>query len=82
MRRNYRAEAMPNVRGDYKKPIALDSMAIRPEEVAEHRRLFPDVAIAATGPMAGVPVVRSLNQKRKYAAAMGWIDRNSFVNSG
>lgn len=82
MRRNYQAEAMPNVRGDFKKPIPLESMAIRPEEVDEHRRRFPGIDIAKTGEMAGVPMVKSLAQKRAYAKAMGWCDRNSFMNGG
>lgn len=82
MVRNYRAETMPNVRGDFKKPIPLESMAIRVDEVSEHRRRFPNIQIADKGEMAGVPIVKSLAQKRAYAKAMGWVDRNSFLGGG
>ncbi len=63
------------VRGQYKKPIMMDSCAIRPEEVPIHRKMFPDVEITDRG----TPIIRSLKQKRSYLKRIGWVDKNSYV---
>lgn len=68
------------VRGDYKKPCELQSMGFIavPEDVAEHRRRFPDVDLRFDNGSA-IPVVRSLCQKRKYLKQMNWVDVKSFT---
>jgi hypothetical protein len=67
------------VRGNYKKPIRMESMGFvaDPEDVAEHRRRFPDVDLEIHQGSA-IPVIRSLGQKRAYLKAIGWVDSRSF----
>ena len=67
------------VRGDYKKPVLMQSMGFPadPSEVAEHRRLYPNVDLEFQQGHA-IPVMRSLNQKRAYLKANGWADLRSF----
>lgn len=68
-----------NVRASYKKPIELDSMGFLayPEDVAEHRRRFPDVELRMKDGSA-VPVMRSLGEKRSYLKRAGWVDTRSY----
>jgi putative FmdB family regulatory protein len=68
-----------SVRGSYKKPIRLESMGFlaAPEDVAEHRKRFPDVELAFEDGSA-IPILRSLGQKRKYFKAAGLVDTRSF----
>jgi hypothetical protein len=81
-------EAIPNAqdagigvatRGNYAKPILLQSMGFlaMPEDVAEHRRRFPDVELQMHQGSA-IPVLRSLGQKRKYFKEAGLADIRSF----
>ena len=72
--------APPMVRGNYKKPIELQSMGFiaAPEDVAEHRRRFPGVELRFDNGSA-IPVVKSLAQKRQYLKASGWVDTKSFT---
>ena len=67
------------VRGNYARPIELQSMGFLgvPEDVAEHRRRFPNVELREMqGSM--VPVVKSLGEKRAYLKAAGWVDSRSY----
>lgn len=66
-------------RGNYNKPILLESMGFiaDAEDVAEHRRRFPDVDLEIHQGSA-IPVIRSLGQKRAYLKANGWMDSRSF----
>ena len=67
------------VRGNYAHPIELQSMGFLgvPEDVAEHRRRFPNVELREMqGSM--VPVVHSLGEKRAYLKAAGWADTRDF----
>ena len=68
-----------NVRGDYKRPIELQSMGFLADaaDVAEHRRRFPNVELRMHEGSA-VPVVRSLGEKRAYLKAAGWADVKSY----
>lgn len=67
------------VRGNYKKPIELQSMGFiaDPLDVAEHRKRFPDVDLQIREGSA-IPVVKSLGEKRAYLKAAGWADVKSF----
>ena len=71
--------AAHSVRGDYKRPILMQSMGFPadPAEVAAHRRLYPSVDLKFQQGHA-IPVMRSLNQKRAYLKANGWVDNRSF----
>lgn len=68
-----------SVRGNYKKPIRMESMGFiaDPDDVAEHRKRFPHIDLQFEEGTA-IPVVRSLGQKRAYLKGMGWQDRKSF----
>ena len=64
MIRNFKAE---NVlvgagRRSYHKPIYSESMAVAPNQVAEHRKLFPDVKITDSG----IPVFDNFTDHEKY----------------
>jgi putative FmdB family regulatory protein len=67
------------VRGAYKKPIRMESMGFlaTEEDVAEHRRRFPDVDLSFEEGSA-VPIIRSLGQKRRYLKESGFVDTRSF----
>jgi hypothetical protein len=68
-----------SVRGSYNRPIELQSMGFLgvPEDVAEHRRRFPNVELREMqGSM--IPVVKSLGEKRAYLKAAGWADVKDF----
>lgn len=77
MERDFIAEH-GSVRGDYNDPIISDSMAFDAADIDEHRRRFPDVDIIVEGRSAR-PVLRNLNQKRRYLKGRKWVDCNSFV---
>ena len=68
------------VRGNYKKPIVSDAMGFlaHPDDVAEHRKRFPDVDLDFDNGCAR-PIFRSLGQKRKYLKAMNWADVKDFA---
>ena len=64
LNRNFRAE---NVlvgagRRSYHRPIVSDSMAVAPNQVEEHRRLFPDVKMLNDGR----PVFDNFTEHEKY----------------
>lgn len=67
------------VRANYKKPIELQSMGFLAvaEDVAEHRKRFPDVDLVMREGSA-IPVLRSLGQKRRYFKEAGLADVRSF----
>jgi putative FmdB family regulatory protein len=44
MRRNFQAD-IPHAPNTYKKPIHSDSLAINPEQRAEHEKIFPDIKL-------------------------------------
>jgi predicted RNA-binding Zn-ribbon protein involved in translation (DUF1610 family) len=43
--KNMRWNCQARIRGNYKHPIHSDSLAINPEQRAEHERLFPDIRL-------------------------------------
>jgi len=52
---------------DYADPLHSDSLAINPSQVAEHRKLFPDIEIDSQGR----PVFKKYRQHDKYLEACG-----------
>ena len=54
---------------EYSKPIISDSLAIHPDQAAEHRKLFPDVPLAD-----GVrPVFTNHDTHQKYLDKVGFV---------
>lgn len=79
MKRNFHAEHS-SVRGDFNEPIVSTSLAFNTDDLAEHRRQFPDVELKVDHAGHSVnPVFRSLTQKRRYLKERGWVDQNSYV---
>jgi putative FmdB family regulatory protein len=68
MDRDYAAEVRTNLSDTHNaKEIHSDSLAIHPDQVAEHRRLYPDV------PLDGAcrPVFTSVKQRERYLEGRG-----------
>lgn len=64
MERDYQAE-MPLVGAgnrSYHKPIVSDSLAMNPNQIPEHRRLFPNVQVTSEGQ----PVFDNFSDHEKY----------------
>jgi hypothetical protein len=78
MRRDYSAEHT-SVRGDYSQPILMQSIAIHPDQVAEHRKLFPKIELKKTPGGFFAPVAHSLPEKRRILKDRGFIDRNAYI---
>ena len=77
--RDIRAEHS-SVRGDYAEPIISSAMAFNTQDLAEHRRRFPNIDLQVDGPAhTAYPIFRSLSQKRQYLKARKWQDCRSFV---
>ncbi len=62
-------------RGDYTDEILSDAAGVMPSQVAEHRRLFPDVPITNDGRI----VFTSHNQRRRVLKRLGMVDRDGFL---
>lgn len=66
------------IRGDYNKPIVSESMAFDAIDIEEHRKRFPDVDVIVDHDRSARPILRNLNQKRRYMRARGFVDTRSF----
>ncbi len=53
---------------DYGKPLVSHSLAIHPEQIPEHNKLFPDVKVRNDG----CPVFTNYQQHDKYLDKIGW----------
>ena len=53
---------------DYAKPLHSDSLAINPSQIAEHKKLFPDIEIDSQGR----PVFKKYRQHDRYLEACGF----------
>ncbi|MBE3119231.1 MAG: hypothetical protein IMZ50_10820 [Candidatus Atribacteria bacterium] len=60
----------PAVHGEYKVPIHMESMAIPPDEVAEHRRRYPWIDITNDG----TPIATNRAQKLRYLKSQGYVE--------
>jgi hypothetical protein len=67
------------VRASYKRPVRLESMGFLadPEDVAEHRRRFPNIDLEFCEGSA-IPVMRSRGQKKAYFKERGLVDLRSY----
>jgi predicted RNA-binding Zn-ribbon protein involved in translation (DUF1610 family) len=58
-----------NIKGDsYAHPIISDSLAMNPNQIAEHRELFPSIKVTA----AGQPVFEGFKQHDEYLEKTGF----------
>ncbi|KKM90483.1 hypothetical protein LCGC14_1238160 [marine sediment metagenome] len=53
---------------NYAKPRVSDSLAMNPEQIPEHNRLFPDIKVLADGR----PTFDNVQQQDKYLKATGF----------
>ncbi len=58
---------------EYRKPIYSDAMAINPEDVAEHKRVHPNVPIMPDG---RIGPINSHHQHQRVMAELGFVDRS------
>lgn len=56
------------IHGNYKHPVHSDSLAISPDQVEEHKRLFPDIEIDSEGR----PVFDNFTRHEKYLKQTGF----------
>jgi len=68
MGRNYRADLFIAAGRDYHRPIISDSLAISPEQISEHKRLFPDIQVTSEGQ----PIFENYKQHDNYLKATGF----------
>jgi hypothetical protein len=68
MNRDFAADLPFASGGDYHRPIISDSLAISPEQIAEHKQLFPDVQVTPEGQ----PVFDSFKKHDDYLKATGF----------
>lgn len=73
MARDYFAEHA-NTRGDYVDPILSEAAGVMPSQVAEHRRLHPDIPITNDGRV----VFTSHSQRKQVLKKLGMVDRDGF----
>lgn len=77
MERDYQAD-LPNVSGgDYHRPIVSDSLAVSPEQIAEHKQLFPDIQVTPEGQ----PVFDNFKQHDDYLKATGFRKKRQKLKS-
>lgn len=76
MRRDFQAEHTTTNSGDLK--WVMRSMAMHPDQVAEHKRLFPKIDVEKTPGGYYAPVARSLAEKRAILKIRGWIDKQAY----
>jgi hypothetical protein len=78
MLRDYVAETTEGRRPTqmFRTPIEMYSIALNPEEIGDFKRRCPDVEVAESGPMMGVPIARTRQQKLRALKVMGFEERN------
>lgn len=69
MQRNFKADLFHTESGRYDKPIVSDAMAVSIDQIAEHKRAFPDVQITDQGQ----PVMESYSQHKAYMEKSGFV---------
>lgn len=57
------------IHGNYDRPIVSDSMAVSIDQIAEHKRLFPDIRITDQGQ----PIMENFTQHEAYLKKSGLI---------
>ena len=69
MVRDFRAEKVNSGNRDYSRPIISDSLAINPEQIPEHKRLFPDIEVTSQGQ----PVLDNYKKHDNYLKKCGFV---------
>jgi hypothetical protein len=73
MLRDFQAE-QASTRGDYVEPILSEAAGVMPSQVAEHRRVHPDIPITNDGRV----VFTSHSQRKQALRKLGMVDRDGF----
>lgn len=75
MERNRMRECSHTDKG-FHTPIVSDSLSVGadPRDIAEHKRLHPDVEITPIGQ----PVFHSHGERNRYLKRVGWVDKRGF----
>lgn len=76
MRRDFQAEQTTMQSGDLK--WVMRSMGMHPDQVAEHKKLFPNIDVEKTPGGYYAPVAHSLAEKRAILKARKWEDKHAF----
>lgn len=71
MARDYQAERANIGDREYRRPIVSHSLAVSPQQVAEHRRAFPDIKMTDDG----CPVFTSYRQHDTYLKKIGAVKK-------
>ncbi len=74
MERDIRRERCASTDQEYLTPVLSESVGCRPDQVAEHRRRFPDVPVTDQGQV----VFTSHNQRRRVLKTLGYFDRDAY----
>lgn len=67
MQRDYVTDRVHSSSDSYRKPIISDSLAIHPDQIAEHRKAFPDVRLTSEGQ----PILENYKQHENYMNRRG-----------
>ena len=67
--RDFSADAFHTSKGQYDRPIVSDAMAVNTDQIAEHKKLFPDVRITSEGQ----PIMENYAQHKNYLDKTGQI---------
>jgi hypothetical protein len=59
---------------EYNKPVLSESMGVHPSQVAEHRRLHPDIPMTDDGRV----IIKSHNEYKRIRKKLGFSDRAGF----
>lgn len=68
MQRNFQADLFVDGNRDYYRSIVSDSLAVSPEQITEHKQLFPDIQVTPEGQ----PVFDNFKQHDDYLKATGF----------
>lgn len=59
---------------EYDKPILSDSLGVMPNQVADHRRRYPDIPMLDDGRV----VIRSHAEGKRIRKTLGFYDKNGY----
>ncbi len=77
MVRDYHREGMgQRPTGAFDKPIVMYSVGLNPEEIPAFKKACPDIDVATSGPLMGIPIARTRHQKKQILRTMGFEERN------
>lgn len=71
MHRDYQADLAFAASKDYHKPLVSDSLAVNPNQIEEHKQMFPGIEMTSQGQ----PVFTNYRQHDDYLKKAGFIKR-------